>query len=337
MPVQRVSYKKLREVPFSANSQKEESLDRGLIYRELYLELSATPTIAGAANVAANIKKGGLWGVIKRLDIVANGSQIIKSFSGTELWWLNYFWYGVAPQVEPGLLDTGTANPVLKSHLIIPFWMPRLRKPFDTAFNTRTLSDLKIVVQWGTYTDINSAASAWTTEPILKVSNLDSHGIDITNTLWKNIRINQIITASNSNHQIQLPVGDVYRSFYINTTDNGNDDGTILNNIKLKSGNTVMVDITGKMLQEITRLRQSVKREFSGSAYTKLMPGNANSYAGHYYLDLVTDGSLTEAIDTLGLNQLNLELDVTKSSNTTELIIVPQMLVPVRGNVAKAG
>lgn len=335
MPVQRVTHKKLREVSYSANANKQEDLPRGFILRELHLQLECTPTIAAAANIAANIAKGAEWGVIKNIAIIANGSQVIKTFSGSDLFWQNYYWYGDPPQVTAGLLDTGTANPVIKSRLILPFWMPRSKKPFDTALDTSKMSDLKIEIQWGTFTDINTAATAWTTEPKLKVSAIDSFGVGINNSVWKNNKIQQIIPASNTGHQVRLPVGEIYRGFYINTIVDSLDSSAVLNNIKLKTGNTTLIDFEAEFLRETTRLRMGVHRPFNGTGYSKIQVGNANAYGAHYWVDLVTDGSLIEAFDTFAQNELNLEFDLNKVGTVTELNIIPQIIVPVRGNPGK--
>ena len=72
-------------------------------------------------------------------------------------------------------------------------------------------------------------------------------------------------------------------------------------------------------------------RSYSGTAYDDLRQGDNNSFGGWYFYDHVTDGRLTEAIDTLGFSEFTLELNITQSGTTTTLNILPWTIIPVRG------
>jgi hypothetical protein len=48
-------------------------------------------------------------------------------------------------------------------------------------------------------------------------------------------------------------------------------------------------------------------------------------------VDLVTDGYLSDAIDTLGFSEFYLELDVAVGAGTTKIDILPIQITPVRG------
>lgn len=318
-----VRKRKQTTVDFSTNNKTAESLSRGMVYRELYLNLTATPTVTIANNTAAKAGRGDEWSVIKRIDVIANNTDVIKSISGTALWWLNYFLYGRIPNTSSALGDGATANPVCDSALILPFWMPRSVKPMDTALDARTLSDLKIEVTWGTFTDVSDDASAWTTEPSLDIYSLEVFGVSGPFSQWRMYPIENTVTASNPNFQIQLPVGPMYRGFLINTVSDGIDVGTILGNVKVKAGTTIFHDLPERIveLSQVLRtgLESGVARESSDA-----------SLDGWYYVDLVTDGYNTEAIDTLGFSEFELELDVTKVGTTDTVHVWPQQIIPIR-------
>lgn len=312
-----------KTVRFSSNNKQTEQLSRGMIYRELAVRLQHAPTLTIANNTAAKLKRGGEWAVVKRIDIVANNTDVIRSISGSELWWLNTFLFGSAPQESIALASD---NPACDSILRIPFWQPRSIRPIDTALDARELSDLKIDVTWGTYTDVNGDATAWTTEPTLEVSSIESFGVRGPFSQWRFFGIEKEITATNPSFQVDLPVGPMYRGFMIVTIDADDMQSDILNNFKWISGTTVFADMKEKNLREEYIARNGIDR---GIVRTGDFDGD--NFDGVYMYDHVTDGYLSEAIDTLGFSEIKLELDVTVGSGTTKVIIYPQQIIPVRG------
>lgn len=330
---QDVRRRRQKVISFAADQEVYESLGRGMVYRELYLLLKGQPTLTAANNTAAKTGRGDEWSVVKKIEIIANNADVIWSVTGTELWWLNYFMFGQFPQVTPTLGDTSTANPSFASCLILPFWMHRSIRPMDSALDARLLSELEIKVTWGNYDDVSSDASAWTTEPTLTVFSLECSKVSGPFGTKRIKRIEKTITADQTDFQVQLPVGPMYRGFIINTTDAGVDDGDVLNNFKLVSGSTVFVDTLEEVLDGIDGfLGRSLIRTFdkAGNAYDEPKKSSSASIKGWYHYDHVTDGFMSEAIDTLGFSEITLELDVSVGSGTTKLVVIPLEYIPVR-------
>lgn len=335
---QDVRMRKQVTVNFETNGVVSEKLSRGMVYRELWVKLVGAATLAGANNTQAKTLKGDEWACVKKVEIIANNTDVLFSLTGNQLWWWNFFQMGNRPHITPGIGDGATANAPFTSALMIPFWMPRSIRPIDTALDARNLSDLQIRVTWGTYTDNNGDATAWTTEPKLYVYSLESTKVKGPFATQRVYYIEKVISATNSQFQIQLPVGMVYRSFLFNTEDAGKDAGSILNNIKIKSGTTVFVDLPNAILEQINGwLRNGTQHPMdnhagAGADYDECRRGTTyNLRAGWRYLDLVTDNFLTEAIDTLGFSEFELELDVTVGAGTTKIFVIPQTVIPVRG------
>lgn len=335
MPQQVRFRKQAQTIEYSTNNKVAVGLGRGMVYREIYLRLKGAPTLAAAANTAANTQRGDEWGVIKKIELVANGTDVIKSLDGNALWWLDYFGYGVAPKITAGLGDAATVNPAFDSVLVLPLWLFRSVRPMDTALDARDLSSLELAITWGSFTDINSAATAWTTNPTVEVYSLESFNVSGPFTNWRVFAIEKEITATNPRFQIQLPVGKMFRGFMLNTTDAGVDVATILNNFKLISGSTVFTDLSvgADVLPQINLLRNGISRgwDATGGVFDKLRRGTPNSLGGWYFYDHVTDGMLTEAIDTLGFSEFIIEADVKVGAGSTKIIVYPMELVPVRG------
>lgn len=330
---QQVRSRLQKTVDYNANGRATETLARGMVYRELYLRLTGQPTVTAVNNTAANTLRGDEWAVIDRIELIANGSDVIKSIDGNALWWLNLFLYGVPPRVTPTIGDGATANPSFDTTLILPLWMPRAIRPLDTALDSRELSSLELAVTWGDHTSINASATAFTTDPALEIYSLESFGVTGPFSTWRIFPIASTISATSTRHQITLPVGKMYRGFLINTVDGVLDQSDILNNLRVISGTTVFLDLHAQddILQQIPMLRSGIQRGYSGAAYDDYRQGNNNDVDGWYWVDLVTDGFLTEAIDTLGFSEFLIEADVTVGAGTTVMTVYPMEIAPVRG------
>ncbi|MGD9158995.1 MAG: hypothetical protein PVG39_11355 [Desulfobacteraceae bacterium] len=334
---QDVRRRKQATVLYSTNNEKQEPLGRGMVYREIYLRLRGAPTLTGANNTQAKTLVGDEWAVVKKVEIIANNTEVIWSVSGNQLWWLNRFFFLCPPPVTAAMGDGATANVAFDSTLVLPFWMPRSVRPMDTALDARRLSDLKIRIQWGTYTDINASASAWTTEPYIDVHSLECSNVKGRFATQKLYTEEHVLAAANTQYQVKLPVGEMYRGFLINAQSDAADVTTILNNFKIRSGTTIFADIPSVMLTQVDGwTRIGCNQSFDGAAaasaaYDKLRRGTPNVNNGWYFYDHVTDGRLTEAIDTLGFSEFILELDVSKPGTTDKLFIIPWTVIPVRG------
>lgn len=328
---QQVRRRPQKNLDYTSNGKDTKDLSRGMIYRELYCRLRGQLTVAAVDNTAAKTLRGDEWAVVKRLDIIANNTDVVKSISGTALWWMNLFMYGSRPEVTATIADAATANPSFDVTLILPFWMPRSTRPIDTALDARELSDLKAEVTWGTHTDINASATGFTTAPVLEIHSLESFNVNGPFSQWRVYEIQKDISATNPNFQITLPVGPLYRGFMLNFTDAGVDSAAILNNFKWKSGSTVFADIPREVLRQSNETRNGLARQFAPSAYTLDRRGAGNVRNGWYFYDHVTDGFLTEGIDTLGFSEHELELDVTVGAGATKVRVWPLAIIPVRG------
>lgn len=313
-----------KTVKFQGNNKETENLARGMVYRELGIRLRGGLTLSAANNTAAKTKKGNEFALIRRLDIIANNTDVIRSIKGVDLWWLNYFLLSGTPQFSTTIGDGSTANPTFDSYVKLPVWMPRSLRPIDTALDARRLSDLKVEVTWGDATSVNDDATGFETNPTCEVSSLESFGISGPFSQWRVYPIEKAITQSNEQFQIEIPVNYMYRGFMLNFTEGGVDTGAVLRNFKWKSGTTVFADISGAELHEEYLARNELSRQID------FLPGNANKLDGYYMYDHVTDGYLSESVDALGFSELTLELDVVAGADT-KVTVYPMQIIPVRG------
>lgn len=336
---QQVRRRKQIDIQYQENSKQSERLSRGMVYREMYLNLTGQLELIGPANEPLAFMQGDEWGVVKRIDIIANNTQVIRSISGNQLWWLNQKLYGVDPILSIEMANL-SADPKISATLVLPFWLPRSVRPLDTALDARELSDLKIEVTWGDMNSVNGDAVGWVIPPNLAVHSLECFNINRTFSQWRNYDIVQTVTASSPSFQVILPVGPMYRGFLINTTARQggiiSDNPDILQNLKIKSGTTVYADVPAFLMNHIdggTRIGLGKSLDSATGLYNGNRKGAANDSDAWYYYDHVTDGYLSESIDTLGFSEFELELDVHMpgGSDPVEIHVMPQQIIPVRG------
>ncbi len=336
MPKQNVRFRQHTTVEYSTNNRVSEKLQRGMLIRRLMLQLEGAPTLTGANNTSAKAKKGDEWAVVKNIRIVANGTDVIYDISGNDLWWWNFFQYGTPPTRNEVLGDASTANPTFNSILLLDFESPDMKSPIDTILDSANLSDLTVEVQWGTFTDINGDATAWTTNPTLKVYAVESFMKQEVFPSQKRLyQITQDIAANNTKHKVELVTGVGYRGFLLNMDDAGADDPTLINNVKVKSGTTVFYDLDTKIIQELIFQRKGITRGYTGQVYDDLRVSDSNDVEGWWFVDLCPARSYTEMIDTAGFSEIHLEIDIEKGGGTTQLKVIPIEIVPIRGNPQK--
>ena len=126
----------------------------------------------------------------------------------------------------------------------------------------------------------------------------------------KHTQIQKEVTATTSELQERLPTEVVYRRFFIYTEVDGLASDSVINKIKLKSGTLVFKDISADILK----------------GNMKFFAGNESMDTGLYVIELITDGQLSEALNTKGMSSLEFIFDVTKQSGTNVIHIFPEII-----------
>lgn len=271
-------------------------LFKTLLYRDIQLELTGQPTLTAANNTQANTAMGDEWGCVTQIQWTVNGSDQLLTLSGDDLFWMNYFWYGQAPHTTSTLGDAATANPAFDSILTIPAWMPRAFHPFDTCVDGGRYNDVQMSITFGSFTAVNSAATAWTANPqIAIVSNeqvLPSDPSDQPKLNRVVKKLTNTVAGANSSYVIPLDAGVSYARFIINQkTSAGTADttGQILNVQVVGAGGRIYADLPWQNLvqgaRNRSRLPQTVARRSTSS--------NDQSWG---FLNLVQDGRLGESL-----------------------------------------
>lgn len=343
MPGQICRTRQQQIINYQANSLViSNQLGLGMLYRELALELQGTIQGANTSQQfnASTLLGGDEWGCIKKLEVVVNGGDVIRSFTGEELAMYNTFIFNRPRRLCPNMGGTQTSS-AFDSTLILPFWDYRSISPIDTLLDSSKLSDFRLQVTWGDQSGIVAGAtnSTFTTNPTLTVHSRESYGLAGRFSVSRNFKItNPAAVGSQKGYAINLPLGQIYKGFFINTKDaSGNDLVDCIDRIQLTSGTNVILDANYKNLRQWQALRKNTFMGVVDSTFAQipLAVSNKTKFDAWTYIDLIDDGYITEAVDTFKLSELVLKFDVNQTITT--LSIIPDQLIPVRNKNSAGG
>lgn len=334
MPEQ-VRWRRHTTVPFTEDGVRQENLSRGFLVRDFSLRLRYDLTAGITAITPAEVRPGDEFALIRRIRIIANGSDVLRTITGEQLKWYNLFTYKAVPNrgLAGGVGASSTVN--IDSTLIIPFWSVDTVSPVDTVLDTRTLSQLEIEIEWGNVTDVTDVGNSPSIANVsLEVHAYESFGLSGPFAQTRIPSMQEAAVAVQTEFEVDLNVSVMYRGFLINTKDaNGDDLLNSLNNIKLKSGGTNFLDAPARMWQQRSLAVDQISTVYDpvADAISRFMVSTASNIGAWYWVDLI-ERFKTEALDTVGLSELKLEFDVAAAIQTMN--ILPLQIIPVRGQQA---
>lgn len=308
--------RRLGSLTFAASGTSTLDLPRNYAYKGLHLRLTADITVAGGA-ASGVVKDTAGAQLVKRITIRANGRDVLKSIDFETLHRLTQIRSGTRP--EATVMATGDiqANTLINISAFLPFEMWRATQPIDSLLNSKPLTTLEFIVDWGAAKDwvdatndrtvtINSAALEIQAEEYVGV------GAEQKFSVNKESSSEPEVTATAAEFQIKLAVGNIYRAIALVARVDGKLSNSIINNIQIKSGTEVFKNV------KANHLRDSNKRRYGLETWP----------TGYHVLEFVTDGLLSEALDTRNFgDNLEIILDVTKVAGTNKVHVYPVELI----------
>ncbi len=310
----------LPPIPYADNSTQFVSLPRGFVYRWLNYNIAAQPT-AAASWTAANLGTADLLSLIKNVRIVRNNSDTLVNMTGEECAYYANRMYGgsvnsvigtSAAQVSGQAI--GGANPWLNCNLFIPFEGPQFKRSIQTLLNSAKMSDFQIQVDFNNYASVISTATAWTTPPTLtgSYSSLfwqagQKPGTPIFNFGRRIPTILTLPAGTGSEQQFPLEVNTQYWGIQLLMP-----AGNLLSKVRILSAGTVYRDYNLPGRWAVEKLRRNVQP--IGLA------ASTNNDQNIYMFNFVSDGSLREMINAVGLGSLTLGLTYTGSGGSARAL-----------------
>lgn len=318
--------RELGSLDWASNQQRTLQIPRNYAYRLLSLKLlcnvSVNQTTAGVVKDSCPAQ------LVRNLMVRANGRDVIKNYDMETLHRLTQIRYGTRPRIV-SLANTTTTNTVdLVVHAYIDFAMWRAVKPIDTLLDSAGLATLELIADWGIGNDLFGGAFGGTVtvhSATLYISSVESIGVPAGTKFMTNkeYRIEDTITAASNSHQLNLPVGNLYRSFVLKTVSDDVLVNTILTGlITLKSGTEVFKQRDAYHLQMDNKIDYGLEVPVS----TVILE---NRLDGYHILEFVKDGRLTECLDSSRLSTLELVMTIANPGTVDKLFVYPvELIVP---------
>jgi len=332
----KVLERELGSITFAASQTRTLQLPRNYAYRGLSLKLVCNLTRLTTAGTDVNDPCDCAPAqLIKNLQVIANGRDVIKNIDFETLHRANQIRCGTRPYISAtnwsGGADKAAIDMII--HAYISFEMWRAIHPVDTLFDSAGLATLDLIITFGTGMDTMDAtwqaragAAVTVNSATLYIAAIEEVGIPAGTSFLinKEYKLRRQVTATSNNFQIDLPVGNAFRAFIIKTISDLRPVNTILNNIKIKSGTEVYKNRIASFLQMDNRLFNQLEvPETWNLAAAEDHWLIENLLEGYYLVEFCPDGRLTQCLDTSRLSSLEFELDVTAVGTTDLIEILP--------------
>lgn len=324
----RLHERELGERSFTAGQMSSFELPRNYSLDKLKFRLTATLSRAAGATAGAPMDVSGAQ-LIKEIEVIKNGRETLKVLSAESLMRLCELRYGTP--CYHSFTDTWDGFDVQAAiPFIMNFWidfgMWNALNRFDTLLDTTWrggISTLDLHITWGQLNDVmtsayDPAAGGVTADvnPVVNVSTeeyIDPDAVPGDYAENREYMISKPVTATDPKLQHKFNIGNRFRSFVLKTYSDDVLRSDILNNVKVMTGSNVLKNRNGYALQE----------------ENKQFLGLETIATGYYLLEFCPDGHLTRSINTLGMSDLTLEMDVTKQGTLCNIEIFPTELVKV--------
>jgi hypothetical protein len=244
------------EIDFTENGRHSLTIDRSGVLHELLLETTFTITNGGGSS-PTGVPYQQLAQIFKRFEILVNGRDTIWSIPGPDLAARHNYDFGRPMKgMDATVVTTTSAATTYKLYFRLPFFLPRHRRPDDTALDLRQVR-AQLIIQWGSIDDI------WNTPNGAALSNVTCevtgrYHVDVPDGKVYAVRAfdssTHAVTATSDAFGMVIQSGQsnlLFRSFQINAISDTAGVNTMLppGNLTLHTGPRIFQKVKGPRLQ----------------------------------------------------------------------------------------
>lgn len=314
-------YRKLTTLQWTSfNSTQTADLDRlhGLRFVDVHHDHQVDGS-GGSADGA--LLTGAPFHFVTEMRLKGNGKDDIIRTTGHLNYQKNQFDYSVAPaSTIPAVASFGSANAVFNFISRLDLAMPNGLVPIDTALISSLFATLQLSISIADKTGLVNATNDRTVA--FDTSTADVYVGEIVNfdannfgrIIAKQFYQELIPTASGTNLDLALPVGNAYREFLIEAcapSANPTPLNTVLDNISIKAGSEVFYDAEDDIARRIPALERGIAEQ-----------------TGMYYLDMTRDGLVRQTLNASLFNNLKFTFANTLQTGN-RLRVLATELIPV--------
>jgi len=245
-------------INYVANQKKTFDLPTDNFINKLYLSLSGSVNTGGTA---PGLRPGNPMSLIKNIEIIAEGSGVVKHFDARDLYLSDVYRYGTTPEIKTTPNVTGQTNATFEASFSIDFDA----RDYETLLPAFQLGTLTLAVTWGndsdlaSHTSINEATVSITTHEVIDGV---SEGIFKEQTIITNI-------PSAMTHRISLPRGNLYEGLFLHATENGGvSSDKLVENIEIKVNGTQQIrDFSWSEIRKENKIDFGLEKLPAGTVY----------------------------------------------------------------------
>lgn len=305
-------------IPFDAGNTRSVELPRSFLYKMIRCRLRGSITSAAATAGPTNEEPLGL---IKRIDLIADGRKTILTLSGQDAYRLSNLFSGKAGELVPAA-GGAAATQAISAFFMLHNEAARMLTPIMSYFDPRPYEKIELRVQWGTISDMFSTPS---TASVNAETGIEFQVVQSAEGA-EQIGYNRLYffdefqfgAGQVTNFTINVPragllAGILVRSTQTNAAaglpsptnlffqDSALASSNLSGLISLKSDNNFLHadNINPTVLQSANVEDYALDVIAAGSNIGFGVPG-------YYYLDLTEDGLVTSLLNTFDLNVLQL-------------------------------
>jgi len=346
----------------AANSPISYKLPVDAVYREinLSLEVANSTGVGGALTLNAPVWDRIPWTAIKRIELIADGKDTIKSYDGGTLFDLNEIDFGVYQDTQIASIGASLTNGTptyplwhaltisMESRGMVPEVDPKTGKvvggPSSTLLDARKFSSLELRITFGAgQADIYNVVTApstldryFVTPWGLEVIDLDPSSSFAVNQEYMTSTAFPTTTATG--RKFDLNVGNAYRALLLSSVDsNARAAVDRLAKFDLKENGVFSRRVVDAGFLKMLNFRESLSPEGYGlgagaptgiPTISTTQGKNSAGRLGVYYLNIAEDGRVGSLLDTRSYSSLALFVDYD-GANTTDLFrICSRQILP---------
>lgn len=303
--------RKLGSIDFASNTKKTLPIDVGDVLLELVMRVQYTITNGATAQTTPLFQ--ALARLVKRVEVVVGGRDTVISVSGAMLaaraeYERALSLYGMDQSIN--VANDGST--VVDIVIPISFFLPRSRRPDDTALDLRGINQAQLAVTWGSISDIFGTVNTASVGSVTCTVEAEYHAQAEVGKAYMVRSLEEDeheVNATTPNMRMKLVrgAGLLMRSAFLVALDDDEGDNGVINALSLKAGSSTFYEGDGAILQ----------------ARNKHWYSPANGViAGCYALDTSVFGEGTDFINTGALgSDLEVVADVTKGAGTHKVIV----------------
>lgn len=245
-------------INYVANQKKTFDLPTDNFINKLYLSLTGRVNTGATAPLREH---GNPMSLIKNIEVIAEGSGVIKHFDARDLYLMDVYLYGTHPEVQQTPNTANQTNAFFEASFSIDFDS----RDYETLLPAFQLGTLTLAITWGndqdlgTHTSVNEATVSITTHEIIDG---ESEGIFKEQTIITNI-------PSEMTHRIDLPRGNLYEGLFIHATEmDGQSSNALIENIEIKINGTEQIrDFSWSEIRKENKIDFGLENLPDGTAY----------------------------------------------------------------------